>query len=138
MNIQVAEKRSLDPTFPALMNFEELGTQLHAWVDTFGSPLHVVLPEIAAQNATLWKQSLSEIYPHCKISFALKSCKSESLLRAIAQTGVGADVSSMQEMLSAFKNLVPASKITMTGPAKPDQELHLAMTHGVSIHLDSL
>ncbi|MER9216720.1 hypothetical protein NKI54_32855 [Mesorhizobium sp. M0663] len=114
------------------------GSELAAWVDGFGSPLHVVCPDQAAKNYLQWLKELQNIYGDCQVQFALKSCKSASLLRAFAMAGAGADVSSAYEMTSAFMNLVPAQRMSMTGPAKSDYEINLCIRHQVAIHIDCI
>ncbi|MDX8507277.1 hypothetical protein [Mesorhizobium captivum] len=113
-------------------------SELAAWVDGFGSPLHVVFPEQAKNNYFGWLKELRTVYGDCRIQFALKACKSASLLRAFALAGAGADVSSAQEMSSAFLNLVPVERMSMTGPAKSEFEIRLCIRHRVAIHVDSV
>ncbi|TIL79110.1 MAG: hypothetical protein E5Y89_13455, partial [Mesorhizobium sp.] len=113
-------------------------SELAAWVDGFGSPLHVVYPDQATKNYLQWLNELRTVYVDCQVQFALKACKSASLLRAFAVAGAGADVSSSHEMASAFMNLVPAERMSMTGPAKSDYEIHLCMRHQVAIHIDCI
>lgn len=125
----------------ALLSERALGlldgsSDLSAWVDGFGSPLHVVFPEQAVENFRQWQSILPTAYRNCHVQFALKACKSASLLRAFADEGAGADVSSAQEMTSALMNLVPARRMSMTGPAKTDYEICLCLRHGVVIHVD--
>ncbi|TIT09300.1 MAG: hypothetical protein E5W74_20410 [Mesorhizobium sp.] len=112
--------------------------ELTDWVDGFGSPLHVVFPGQATKNYLQWLDELRTVYRDCQVQFALKACKSTSLLRAFGLAGAGADVSSAHEMTSALMNLVPAERISMTGPAKSDYEINLCLRHGVSIHVDCI
>ncbi|RWB39734.1 MAG: hypothetical protein EOQ46_26210 [Mesorhizobium sp.] len=113
-------------------------SELAAWVDGFGSPLHVVFPDQAKKNFRQWRDELRTVYSNCQVAFALKACKSASLLRAFALAGAGADISSAQEMTSAFMSLVPVEGMSMTGPAKSDYEIRLCIRHGVAIHVDCI
>ncbi|MER9580754.1 hypothetical protein [Mesorhizobium sp. M0276] len=113
-------------------------SELAAWVDGFGSPLHVVFPDQASRNYLQWRNELRTVYGDCQVQFALKACKSASLLRAFALAGAGADVSSAHEMTSAFMNLVPVERISMTGPAKSDHEISLCIRNGLAIHVDCI
>ncbi|MBP0596149.1 hypothetical protein J8I87_42435 [Paraburkholderia sp. LEh10] len=112
-------------------------SELEAWVDGFGSPLHIVFPYQANKNYVQWQKELGKVYSDCHVQFALKACKSRSLLRAFAAAGAGADVSSSEEMASAFMNLVPGARMSMTGPAKSNYEVSLCIRHDVAIHVDS-
>ena len=92
-------------------------TELFDWVHGFGSPLHIVMPDQAKTNLKHWQTVLQSTYENCQVHFALKACKSKSLLRTFAMAGAGADVSSVQEMTSAFSNLVRTHDMALTGPA---------------------
>lgn len=107
------------------------------WVTGFGSPLHLMFPDQACKNYQHWHRQVADIYENTHIQFALKACKSTSLLRAMAELGAGADVASQPEMLSAFANLVSPSRMAMTGPSKTDQDIELAIVQGVTLHVDS-
>lgn len=136
------QKYSADEPVPLLsewtLDLLNSRSELAAWVDGFGSPLHVVCPDQATKNYLQWLKELQKVYWDCQIQFALKACKSASLLRAFAVAGAGADVSSAQEMTSAFMNLVPAERMSMTGPAKSNYEINLCLRHQVAIHIDCI
>lgn len=136
------QKYSADEPVPLLsewtLDLLNSRSELAAWVDGFGSPLHVVCPDQATKNYLQWLKELQQVYWDCQIQFALKACKSASLLRAFAMAGAGADVSSAQEMTSAFMNLVPAARMSMTGPAKSNYEINLCLRHQVAIHIDCI
>lgn len=113
-------------------------TSLSDWVSGFGSPLHVVFPAQARENYRQWEDLLGRAYGSCKIQFALKSCKSSALLQAFAKAGAGADVSSAQEIVSAFVNMVSTHDMAMTGPAKTNHEMALCLKHRIPIHVDCI
>lgn len=104
----------------------------------FGSPLHIVLPDQAAENARLWVEVLRDTHTNTHIQFAMKACKSMSLARAIAGQEVGVDVASEEEFVSAIQSGFQCGNISVTGPDKPDAFLELAAVHGATIHVDSL
>ena len=113
-------------------------TELFDWVHGFGSPLHIVMPDQAKTNLKHWQTVLQSTYENCQVHFALKACKSKSLLRTFAMAGAGADVSSVQEMTSAFSNLVRTHDMALTGPAKPDHEIEMALGHEIALHIDCI
>lgn len=121
-----------------MANLLNEGDLLAEWIRCFGSPLHLLFPDIAAKNAKRWQDELASIYEDVSVQFALKSCKSQSLLQAMAISGAGADVASEPEMVSAFKNLVPGQRISVTGPWRSDHDTYLAATHGMMLHADCL
>lgn len=123
----------LSDDIQALLSSPEI---MQNWVHTFGSPIHIMFPQQAVRNAIEWQNTLHSCYPNTKIQFALKACKSHSLLRAMAAQGVGADAASSQEMLAAMDNLVPGHMISVTGPSKPDHEILMAASHNMMLHID--
>ncbi len=109
------------------------------WTDCFGSPLHVTLPDVALHRGREWIAAAlsADRGFDIEIRYAVKACKSSALLRAYASSGIGADVSSVQELVLAFACGVPMSRISITGPGKSDDLLMLAITHGIVINIDS-
>ena len=89
---------------------------LRKWVDCYGSPLHITLPNRARANAVRWIERLTEVYPRTEIRYATKACKARSLTMAVALAGTGADVTSAAEFTRALGCYVPARSISMTGP----------------------
>ncbi|MCZ4354150.1 alanine racemase [Roseovarius aestuarii] len=103
----------------------------------FGSPLHVLFPQQAAENVVIWKSKIASVYPRLVVQYAFKACKSISLAQAFASEGAGADVSSVEEFVSAMRCGFAADDISVTGPDKPSSLLDLAITHGATVHIDS-
>lgn len=82
---------TLRPVVHTLVNdFLEQGRAIE-WLTSYGSPLHIVFPQIAAANAKEWQQSLRVIYGKIDVRFALKSCKSSALLNTFAFHAIGAE-----------------------------------------------
>tara|TARA_R110002051_G_scaffold315989_1_gene395073 strand:+ start:4014 stop:5366 length:1353 start_codon:yes stop_codon:yes gene_type:complete len=111
--------------------------QIPDLVNCFGSPLHIVFPEQAAENAAYWKREVSKAYQNTKVLYAFKACKSISLAQSFASEGAGADVSSVEEFVSAMRCGFAGSEISVTGPDKPSDLLDLAIIHRAAIHIDS-
>ena len=106
-------------------------------VDCFGSPVHVLFPSQAAENARLWSDRTREVYAQTKTLFAYKACKSDSLAKAFSGAQLGADVSSVQEFVAAMSCGVRGGDISVTGPDKTCELLDLANAHGAAVHIDS-
>ncbi len=118
---------------------EMLGQQydLARWMDCFGSPLNLVYPQIALENGRRWLERLRAIYPNTDIHYSMKACKSSALAVAFSHAGLGMDVSSAQELMTAVNAYASMKDISFTGPEKPDHELALCISHGISVNLDS-
>jgi diaminopimelate decarboxylase len=68
--------------------------------------------------------------PHL-IAYALKANTAGSVVRTLAAQGVGADVVSAAELEVALACGIPANKIVMSGVAKKDAEIDLAIASGL-------
>lgn len=109
---------------------------LASWVSGFGSPLNVMLPATAKRNADQWHAATATRDVACDIRFALKSCKSRAIVKAFGLADIGADVSSVGEIRRAIEGYIPSSKISFTGPQKPDHDLMVCLAAGIALHLD--
>ena len=112
--------------------------RLREWVACFGSPLNLVFPGIARENGRRWCAALEPIHPAVAIRFAMKCCRSDALTAGLADAGIGMDVSSAQEVQAAMRALVPAERISFTGPDKPEHDLAMCLAHGIVVNVDSL
>jgi diaminopimelate decarboxylase len=110
---------------------------LASWASMVGSPFHVILPAIAARNALEWQATVSARDIACDIRFALKSCKSNAVVKAFGLAETGADVSSVGEIRRAIEGYVPPSRISYTGPQKPDHDLMICLSTGIAVHIDT-
>jgi diaminopimelate decarboxylase len=110
---------------------------LASWASMSGSPLHVILPATAMRNAREWRATASARDMACDIRFALKSCKSKAVVKAFGLAEIGADVSSVGEIRRAIEGYVPTSRISYTGPQKPDHDLMVCLSAGIAVHIDT-
>jgi diaminopimelate decarboxylase len=110
---------------------------LASWASASGSPLHVILPATAMRNAQEWLATTSARDMACDIRFALKSCKSKAVVKAFGLAELGADVSSVGEIRRAIEGYIPTSRISYTGPQKPDHDLMICLSAGIAVHMDS-
>jgi diaminopimelate decarboxylase len=73
------------------------------------------------------------------VAYAVKANTAGSVLRALAREGVGADVVSGGELEVVLGVGIPASRTVMSGVAKADWELDLAVGRGIhAVHVESL
>ena len=97
-------------------------------------PLHLIMPQLMRENLSVFKQS----WPDSTLSvlFAHKSTKSPAFMRMAEHLGLGIDVASVEELVSALAAGFRGHRIQVTG-VKPNELLLLASKHGCLISVDS-
>ncbi|MFE7800970.1 decarboxylase [Nocardia sp. NPDC057440] len=111
-----------------------------AVVDTvvrFGSPVHLVFPQVYAENLTRFRAVLDLQVPHYRICYAHKVNQSRAFVRTAEHAGVAIDVASPQELGSAIAAGFGATRIEVTGP-KGEAFLRELIDCGVTINVDNL
>lgn len=110
---------------------------LRTWVDAFGSPLNVVLPDEFACNADRFADTLRERQLTGRVYFAHKANRSCALVRRLAATNARLDVASLGELQHAVASGFTPERIMVTGPKTPEL-LWLSTCLGVTVNVDSL
>ncbi|WP_308405138.1 Y4yA family PLP-dependent enzyme [Streptomyces sp. B93] len=112
---------------------------LHSLVDALGSPLNVLLPETAAENAARFRAVYRRHHLAGRVYFAHKANRSGALLRRLAvedPAAVGVDVASLEELRHALGCGFTGDRVMCTGPKDPEF-LWLAARVGATVNLDS-
>ncbi|GAA5062502.1 Y4yA family PLP-dependent enzyme [Streptomyces similanensis] len=113
---------------------------LHSLVDTLGSPLNVLLPEVVAGNAEHFRSVYVRHRLCGRVYFAHKANRSSALVRRLAACDpavVGIDVASLGELRHALSCGFTGDRMMATGPKDP-QFLWLAARVGATVNLDSV
>ena len=95
------------------------GDAVREAIERFGSPLHLVFPQVVAENAAALGTVLER---HCvpyDIFYAYKVNASTALLTAASAAGLGVDVTSETELDRALAAGVAPDRIEATGPKSP-------------------
>jgi diaminopimelate decarboxylase len=136
----VGEPLRLRPRLESpLASLLDAGPFLHSLVDALGSPLNVLLPERAAENARRFHAVYREHHLAGRVYFAHKANQSGSLVRRLAAedpAAVGVDVASLGELRHALGCGFTPDRIMATGPKDPEF-LWLAARVGATVNLDS-
>jgi diaminopimelate decarboxylase len=105
---------------------------------TWGTPLYV-LDEVTLRAACQeYVQTLKTVYPGPALAiYASKAWNMLALCALVYQEGLGIDVVSAGELVTALRAGVPANYIYFHGNNKSIAELHLALEHGVTIVVDN-
>ncbi|SHM65957.1 diaminopimelate decarboxylase [Pseudomonas asturiensis] len=125
----------IDPVIAAFIN-EQTHT-LSALIEQYGSPLNVVWPHAFDINAKALQAVLKQQGVRHALFYGAKANKSQSLLQAAADAGIGVDVSSIHELQAALRAGTPATQICATGPAKTAVFHEALVSTGALICVDS-
>lgn len=106
--------------------------------DGVGGAFHVLHVPTFAQNLADFQDVFDQFGIDGLVCFAKKANKSTAWLRAVAESGAGVDVASLGEFRSALGHGVRGHNLVVTGPAKSDELLWLAVRHGALIAVDEL
>lgn len=103
----------------------------------FGTPLYVLDEADARTRARAFHDAYTAAGAH-QVSYAAKALCATTVLRWVAEEGLGVDVSSGGEMAVALRAGVPGSRLTLHGNNKSVIEIEAAVAAGVRhIVLDS-
>jgi diaminopimelate decarboxylase len=125
----------IDPTVAALITDT---TAVTALVETHGSPLNVVFPQVFAGNVTAFRTLLDSYRLRHRIFFAHKANQSRALVRAAVRAGIGVDVASAGELANARACGIAADRIEATGPKGELLLRTLLACEGALINVDNL
>lgn len=126
----------LDPAIARLIDAHP--AQLHALVETHGSPLHLIWPDRVAENTAAMREVLERHGVQHRIFYGAKANKSQALVAGAVAAGCGVDVSSLAEFEDARKAGAGPEAICATGPAKTRDFLRALIAAGALIAVDSL
>lgn len=97
-----------------------------------GSPLNIVLPHMLKKNVQAFGRVLQAHRVRHAIYYGAKVNKSQALVRAAVECGIGVDVSSLHEMRDALRAGARMADLCATGPAKTS-EFHAELLAGAAL-----
>jgi diaminopimelate decarboxylase len=89
---------------------------LRQLVQTYGSPLNVMLPAVAVKNYDTFLSVFESQHLTHKIYIAAKANKSQAILKRMSFTSAFIDVASRQELIDALTAGFSGNRIEATGP----------------------
>ncbi len=101
--------------------------------DEFGTPVLVVAESALRARAREYVDELSMRWAHSRVVFASKAFPCTAVQRVMVEEGVGLDVAGGGEILTALKAGVDPQLVVLHGNAKTDEEIALAVEHGVGL-----
>ena len=114
------------------------GGNLSDLAKKYGTPLYILDELTIRRSCKEYRESLNKYYPGKSIAlYASKANSSLALSSIVASEGMGIDVVSEGELVTAIKGGIPSRNIVFHGNNKSFQELKLAYENDVVIVLDN-
>ncbi|MFI2608950.1 Y4yA family PLP-dependent enzyme [Kitasatospora sp. NPDC018619] len=101
-------------------------------------PFHYLLPERFDANLAGFRAALAEAGVEGRVHYAKKANKASVFVERCAAAGAGVDVASLGELRDALGHGVRGDELVVTGPAKSEQLLRVAVRQGALIAVDAL
>ncbi|MEB3332035.1 MAG: diaminopimelate decarboxylase [Synechococcaceae cyanobacterium] len=137
----LSPNRNLAPVSSRLDPLDRLrvgGCLLSDLARVYGTPLYVLDEDSLRASCRAYRQALASHYPGEALAlYASKANSSLALTALVASEGLGMDVVSAGELLTALAGGMPAERIVLHGNNKSLEELALAVERGVTVVLDN-
>ncbi|MGW5140544.1 decarboxylase [Nocardia beijingensis] len=130
------------PTLPAKLHpivraFLDAPGNVTQTLTRFGSPAHLVFPQVYAENLLRLRTVLERSVPGHRVCYAHKVNQSRAFVRTAEREGIAIDVASPHELSSAIAAGFDPARIEVTGP-KGEAFLRDLVGRGVTINVDNL
>ena len=109
------------------------GCRLDDVAAEFGTPAIVVAEDALRNRARTYLGAFRSRWPRSDLAFASKSFPCTAVQRVMVEEGLHLDVAGGGEILTAIKAGVDPDRLVLHGNAKTDQELGLAVRHGLGL-----
>ncbi|WP_406515033.1 Y4yA family PLP-dependent enzyme [Streptomyces sp. NBC_00873] len=130
------------PTLPAHSDPDTDGVLdsglLHELSYAFGGPFHFLLPHRFDNNLAAFRTVLGDAGVDGRVYYAKKANKAAVWMERCAAHQAGVDVASVGELREALGHGVRGENVVVTGPAKSDELLRLAILQGCLVAVDAL
>ncbi|MFK0292867.1 Y4yA family PLP-dependent enzyme [Streptomyces sp. NPDC090442] len=111
---------------------------LHELSHAFDGPFHFLLPHRFDANLAAFRTTLTDAGVEGRVYYAKKANKAAVWTERCATHQAGVDVASAGELREALGHGVRGENIVVTGPAKSDELLRLALLQGCLVAVDAL
>jgi diaminopimelate decarboxylase len=109
------------------------GCRLDDVAAEFGTPAIVVAEDALRNRARTYLGAFRSRWPRSDLAFASKSFPCTAVQRVMVEEGLHLDVAGGGEILTAIKAGVDPDRLVLHGNAKTDEELGLAVKHGLGL-----
>ncbi|KGG12252.1 MULTISPECIES: diaminopimelate decarboxylase [Prochlorococcus] len=138
---QVSPNRNISPLTTKFDKHKRLmvgGCLLSELAKKYGTPLYVLDEKTLRQSCKSYREALKEFYPaESLVLYASKANSSLAISNIIRSEGLGIDVVSEGELITALKSGIPGEKIVLHGNNKSEKELLLAYQSKAIIIIDN-
>jgi diaminopimelate decarboxylase len=101
--------------------------------EAFGTPVLVVDETALRARAREYRDELAARWPRSRVVFASKAFPCTAVQRVMAEEGLGLDVAGAGEIVTALKAGVDPRLVVHHGNAKTDEEIGMAVEHGLGL-----
>jgi diaminopimelate decarboxylase len=98
-----------------------------------GTPVLVVSEDALRARAREYADGLAERWTNSRVVFASKSFPCTAVQRVMVEEGLGLDVAGGGEIVTALRAGVDPALVVLHGNAKSDEEIAMAVEHGVGL-----
>jgi diaminopimelate decarboxylase len=109
------------------------GCRLDDLAEKFGTPTIVVAEDALRARAREYLSAFRSRWPRTDVAFASKSFPCTAVQRVMVEEGLHLDVAGGGEILTAVKAGADPGRLLLHGNAKSDEELEIAVEHGVGL-----
>jgi diaminopimelate decarboxylase len=99
----------------------------------FGTPVLVVAEAAVRARAREYSHELTARWRNSRVVFASKAFPCTAVQRVMVSEGLGLDVAGGGEIITALKAGIDPSLVVLHGNAKSDEEIRLAVEHGLGL-----
>ena len=99
----------------------------------FGTPVLVVAEQALREKAREYADGLAARWPKSRVVFASKAFPCTAVQRVMVQEGLGLDVAGGGEIITALAAGADPALLVLHGNAKTDEEIALAVEHGLGL-----
>jgi diaminopimelate decarboxylase len=110
---------------------------LEALAAKYPTPFYLYDEKAIREHARRFLKAFSR-FPNFREFFAVKACPNPYILKILASEGLGADCSSLPELILAEKSGIEGEKIMFSSNETPEQEYIYANLKGAVINLDDI
>ncbi|ATW26039.1 diaminopimelate decarboxylase [Candidatus Formimonas warabiya] len=111
--------------------------QLEEFIKEYGTPFHIYIEKDIRENVRKLKSAFSWA-PEFKEHFAVKATPNPYILKILREEGLGADCSSLTELILAEKAGIKKEDIILSSNDTPGEEFQKAKELGAIINLDDI
>lgn len=107
------------------------GLTATALAEQYGTPLYVLDEDVIRRNCRTFQQAVADYCPGSQVFYASKAFSCKAMLRTVYEEGLGIDVVSGGELVTAKEAGIPMDRVCLHGNYKTEQELQKALSYGV-------